>query len=314
MTSAFTITAPTTCPECGGNLLAETDAKSGIESFTCTNVACPGRMVSHFCYIGDRAVLDIDGLGDVVAEQFVKQGIAPSMGYLWIWGKEAQELMATAQDDFEQACTEAGFGLAQIRTMVAGLDKARTHTWDRWLQALGIPGIAREGAKTLANFLALGPEDLPVLAERLMTLLPGVVEGLGPERIKGIQRWAVEPSVLMDLQLLHDAGVRPTSTVAIGDGARPLEGYVICITGEFPEDRPDIQRKLESLGAICKTSVSKKVNLLLVGTDAGKNKTTKAAELGVRTEGLDWLVQALKSGGLELVDRGLPSDEDMADL
>ena len=118
----------------------------------------------------------------------------------------------------------------------------------------------------------------------------------------------------MDLKLLHDAGVRPASTVVLTDGPRPLEGYVICITGEFSEERPSIQRKLESLGAVCKSGVSKKVNLLVIGDGAGKTKTTKAAELGVRTEGRDWLVQALKSGGLELADNGMPSDEEMADL
>lgn len=305
------ITAPALCPECGGNVLAETDAKSGIESFTCTNVACPGRMISHFTYIGDRAVLNIDGLGDVLAEQFVRGGIAPSLGYLWLWGKEAEALTAADQNGFEADCTAAGYSVAQVRNLISGLAKARTVPWDRWLQALGIPGVAREGAKALANHLALMPEDLPQLPGKLLTLQLGQVPGLGPERLKGILRWATDPSVAMDLQLLYDSGVRPASTIVSGDGNAPLAGRIICITGEFGEARESIQRKLESLGAVCKASVTKQVNLLLVGEGAGRNKTQKAAERGVQTEGRDWLVQALKSGGLELADNGLPSDEEL---
>jgi len=107
--------------------------------------------------------------------------------------------------------------------------------------------------------------------------------------------------------------VRDTSTVQVKAGPQPLEGVVFVMTGEFGEEREKLGKKLESLGAIMKTGVSKKVNLLLVGTDAGHNKLAKAQELKIRTEGREWIVQALKSGGLEIASGGLPSEEDMLD-
>jgi DNA ligase (NAD+) len=317
------INAPTVCPSCGQPVAVEQTedtkkdgviTKPGVTSHYCTNVACKGRMVSHFIYIGKREVMDIEGLGDVISEQFVSMDIAPSLGYLWQWGAEAEHMLIEDQDAFETNVSEAGFPVGQIRTLVTGLIKARVAPWDKWLQALGIPGIAREGAKSLASYLALQPDDLVTLQEKLMTLMPGVVEGMGPEKVKAIQLWAADPVVSQDLNLLYGAGVRPTSTVVLGGGARPLDGYVICITGEFNEDRESIQKKLESLGAVCKSGVSKKVNLLLTGTEAGKSKTAKAAELNIRSEGKEWLVQALASGNLTMSDNGMPDEDDMDSL
>ena len=307
------IAAPTICPACGGLVKEETSSSKTRDnlSHTCTNLSCPGRMAAHFSYIGKREVMDIEGLGDVLALRFVTEDIAPSMGYLWMWGNEAKALAGTDPRGFEGSIAEAGFSVAQVRTLMASLEKAKTAPWDKWLQGLGLPGVARETAKTMASFLALSREDLLSLPEKILALKPGDFEGLGPITLRDLHEWACTPSVEMDLKLLYDAGVRPFPTVVIAEGNAPLSGYTICITGEFPEDREKLQVKLQSLGAITKTGVSKKVNLLLVGDAPGRNKLTKAAEYKIKTEGKEWLVQALKSGGLELADNGMPGEEDL---
>ena len=318
------IVAPIICPSCGKVVSIETTAdtvnkagevtkRGGISHF-CTNTSCPGRMIAHFCYIGKREVMDIEGLGDVLAEQFVTLDIAPSMGYLWVWGQEAKKLMADDRDAFEENCAEAGFSVAQIRTLVDSLDRARTAGWDKWLQGLGIPGIAKETSKALASHLALGSEDLPKLLDKLLTIKPGDCEGIGPITVRDMHGWALDPVNAMDIRLLQDSGVKPSSTALLSDGPQPLMGYVLCITGEFGEDRVILQQKLTALGAICKAGVSKKTNLLLIGTDPGRNKTSRAAELGIRTEGKEWLLQALKSGGLGIKDNGMPVDDDLEDI
>ena len=314
--NGIAITAPKVCPACGGPIKEETTSSKTKDniSHTCTNVSCPGRMAAHFCYIGKREVMDIEGLGDVLALRFVTEDIAPSLGYLWVWGNEAQALAASDQRGFEASVSEAGFSVVQVNTLMKALEKAKAAPWDKWLQGLGLPGVARETAKAMANFLGLGREDLPNLPDRILSLSPGDFEGLGPITLRDLHEWALQPFVEMDLKLLYDAGVRPLSTVVSSSGSdAPLSGYTICITGEFPEEREKLKAKLQSLGALTKVGVSKKVNLLLVGTAPGQNKLSKAAEYKIRTEGKEWLVQALKSGGLEMVDNGMPGDDDLGE-
>ena len=311
--TATLLAPPTNCPSCGHKVRESIDSKSHILTHYCPSSTCPARMVSHFQYIGKREVMDIDGLGDVLAEQFVGMGVAPTVGYLWQWADEAEKLRTSDEAQFEASIAEAGFGQSAITALLNGLIKARVNPWDRWLQALGIPGIAKEMARGIAAALALQPEDLPVLHERLLEIAPGMIEGIGKERLNDIKLWALDQTVIDDLKLLWGAGVRPASTVQLHEGPRPLEGLVIVLTGEFGEERERISKKLETLGAVCKGGVSKKVNLLVVGEGAGHNKSAKAKELGIRMEGKEWLVAALKSGGLAIDTAGIPDDEEMMD-
>ena len=54
-----------------------------------------------------------------------------------------------------------------------------------------------------------------------------------------------------------------------------------CITGSFSESRDIIKEKLEARGAVFVSSVSKKLDVLFVGENAG-SKLTKANELGIK--------------------------------
>lgn len=309
------VQVPDVCPECGEALLSETTEESGITQLYCENPFCPGRLISHLTYVGARACLDIEGLGDVLSEQFVRQGIVCNLGSLWEWANDTQTFLdAYGEAALRSACEDAGFGMAQTLDLLRGCTKARTAGWDSWLMALGIPGVAKELSKALAAYLILQPEDLPNLTTRLLELAPKQVEGLGIEKLKGIAAWAQDPRAVQCLQQLHDAGVRPRCTVEVREGDQPLKGYTICITGEFGPERTRLQKQLEGLGAQCKSGVSKKVNLLLVGEGAGRNKTAKAAELGIQQEGREWLVRIFQAAGMELESRGTEDIPDVDDF
>lgn len=60
-----------------------------------------------------------------------------------------------------------------------------------------------------------------------------------------------------------------------------LKDLRFCITGSFSESRDTIKEKLEARGAVFVSSVSKKLDVLFVGENAG-SKLTKANELGIK--------------------------------
>jgi DNA ligase (NAD+) len=305
---------PRSCPSCGGEITSYKDESSKIISHWCENPECPGQLSEYLAYLGGRTILDIDGLGNEIAKKFVEDEIVRDLGDLFLWHQSIAPYLN--EPGFDEVVKEAGMPVAQIRTLIGGLSNALVRPWDRWLTALGIPGIGKTFGQTVGMTLKLQSEDLPNLPGKLLALKEDTIEGIGAKKLKAIAEWAKAPATLEVLAKLHTAGVRPTPLiVAASSEGGPLSGYVIVISGEFEEDRDAISKKLASLGAVMKSGVSKKVNLLLLGSAPGKSKIAKAKELGIRTETREWLVKVLAEGGMALESDGFSAeDANMDDL
>lgn len=72
----------------------------------------------------------------------------------------------------------------------------------------------------------------------------------------------------------------------------PLTGQIFVFTGGFAEGKTFWETAVEKLGGKCSSSVSKKVNYVIVGVDAG-SKEQKADELGIQKLNIDQLKKML---------------------
>jgi len=74
-----------------------------------------------------------------------------------------------------------------------------------------------------------------------------------------------------------------------GERENDIFGKSFCVTGSFPDiSRDEIHALIEAHGGEVRTSVSAKLDYLVVGSDAG-SKLKKAQELGVRVVGIEEL-------------------------
>ncbi len=301
------IVPPSTCPECGSKLEVLDEEKSGIVTSWCSNLECVGRVRDLFDFIGGRDVLEIDGLGPEMAAKIAGEGFARDIGELFEFQMEALHALAKlGEEKFEKSMAKKGFSGVTFRKMVLSMEKAKKAPWERWIACLGIPMIGRTLGKVLAATLKLDGESMGKLTELLGSLQPGQIEGIGEVKLEMILEWASTERNRDICNQLYKNGVTPTNTaVKLAEGAaQPLAGTSFCITGEFSEDRESLSAKLVSLGAVAKSGVTSKVNLLIVGEAAGKTKLTKAAQLGIKQVGKEWLVQTLSENGLEMKGGG----------
>lgn len=295
------IMPPTNCPECKMALTEKDEGGQGILQQFCTNTHCPAILQGYLAFIGSRDVLEIDGLGPEMARRLVEGDFARNLWELYEFQTEAmKQLTEMGEKKFIDHARKIGFD-ANLPKMIRSLEKAKTAPWERWIKALAIPMIGETLGKVIAEKLELKADGFSLLVSTgLIPFTQQEVEGFGEAKMKAIADWCTAENNQLCLKL-YQFGVRPTpmEKPKVVAGA-PLAGTSFVITGEFSEDRDTLTKKLVSLGAVSKSGVSKNVNLLIVGSAAGKTKLTKAAALGIKQVGTEWLQKTLAENGLAL--------------
>ena len=252
---------PHICPVCGEPAHRE----PGEAAWRCGNISCPAVRLRSICHFVSKAGLDVQGVGQKWMEQLVSSGHVTSPEQLF---------RLTVQDllPFDRM----GDVLAQ--KIVDAFDDARHNaTLARLISALGIRHVGEQTARMLAAHF----HDMDALAaadtQRLLEL-PDV----GPEVASSIRSFFESPANQHMLAGLREAGLWPVAAPepAAAGGEGPLQGKKILFTGTLSMPRGKAKQLAEAAGAVVLGSVSKKLDILVVGEDPG-SKLEKAKVLHV---------------------------------
>ena len=294
------IEAPEGCPSCGEAITVETDSRSGILSHYCYNDSCSGRLAAYLGYLANRDMLEIDELGPETITKLIEDGYVTSLPDLIEFCNRTLEALESKGEAIVSArLSKLGFSGSLLIKMCRSMEKVKTRDWDRWLAALGIPGIAKSLSKMIATHFRLSEKDMDILPSILSKGDFSLIEGIGDKKEAEIRKSL--PRVEPLCKALYELGVRPKSLLAPqSDPSKilPLAGYVVCITGEFDTEREIIARMLTSLGVTMKSGVSKKLTHLLVGEAPGQSKLSKAKDLNIPKLHKDWLEKTLAANGM----------------
>jgi len=246
-----TFEMPAECPVCGEEVIQE-----GPIHY-CTNVSCPAqlkRRIEHFC---SRAGMEIEGVGEEVAETLVDEGLVESLPDLY--ALEAEDL--TSLD---------GWGETSAGNLLEELEDSRDADLARFLYALGIRHVGAARARQLAGAFSLD-ELREADAEALQS-----VEDVGPEVAEAIASFFESEANQETIDGLLDAGVSPRRRDEAGD---ELEGLTVVITGAIEGyTRDELSELLERHGADVTSSVSGNTDYLVVGENPGQTKRDDAAD------------------------------------
>ncbi len=254
---------PADCPVCGGPVVRP----EGESAHRCMNPSCPARLRESLLHWASRGAMDIRGLGDTLADRLVGSGLVRELADLY-------RLTAGDLSGIER------MGSKSASSLLAQIDSSRTPPLDRMLAGLGIPGVGRVAAQSLAGrFGSL--EDLAAASrERMMT-----VEGIGPVLAESLHLFFRDPVTRRGLDSLLAAGVSPRAEEGPRVGAGKLSGLTIVFTGTIGIPREEARELAEKHGAKVTESVSASTSLVVAGPGAG-SKLERARELGVRIA--DW--------------------------
>jgi DNA ligase (NAD+) len=274
---------PRTCPECGSTLVRE----EGEAATRCVNSSCPAILRGALRHWVSKGALDVDGLGSKLIEQLVAKGLVGSIADLY---RLDGALLASLER----------MGDTSAANLVAALEASKTQPWHRQLYGLGIHHVGEVNAKGLAQAfpsvaaLQAAAADTPELVT--------AVFGIGAQIAESLQQWFATPANQVLLAQLDSLGftlaaAAGEAAAAGADGAAaPLAGQTFVLTGTLPSlSRRQAQERIEAAGGKVTSSVSRKTNYVVAGSEAG-SKLTKAEDLGVPVLDEAGLLALLESG------------------
>jgi DNA ligase (NAD+) len=249
---------PDRCPACGTPVERPADEVMRY----CPNATCPGRVLEGIVHYASRDAMDIRGLGYERVRQLLDHRFIANVADLYdLTGERLVELER--------------FGEQSAKQLVAAIAASKDRPLSSLLFALGI----RHVGKTVAQLLArrFGSMDaLRQASEQEINDVPGV----GGAIAEAVVGFFAEPRNLELVWRLEEAGLRfsePRATPAGG----ALKGKTYVLTGTLPTlSRSQAAELIEAAGGRVASSVSKKTDAVVAGTEAG-GKLEKAQALGV---------------------------------
>ena len=257
---------PTKCPECGSALRAITEGDVDIR---CPNTqSCPAQLRERIYYIGSRAALDIDVLGYEAAVALLDAKIITDESDLFAVTKE--KLMTS--EFFTKKDGEAG---ANVEKLLAALEGAKSRPLWRILVALSIRHVGPTAAQALATNFGSMKAISDANAEELAN-----IDGVGETIAQSITDWFDIDWHRAIVSKWEKAGVIMVAQAA-PQLPQTLAGLTFVVTGGLESfTRDSIAETIVAHGGKAASSVSKKTDYVLVGSDPG-SKLAKATELGV---------------------------------
>ena len=132
------------CPSCHAPVTQE----EGFVAWRCTNFECPAQAVTAISHFAARKALDIDSMGETVAEALVRHGHATSPLDLF---SLTEETLANLNLGTEESPRR--FGEKNATKVIASLEVARSKPLNKWLFAMGVRHLGESAAKELSRLI-----------------------------------------------------------------------------------------------------------------------------------------------------------------
>jgi DNA ligase (NAD+) len=256
---------PSKCPRCGGPV--ERREGDASYNYVCANVAlCPAQLAQRLVAFAQRTHMDIEGLGERVAEQLVDAGLVRYVTDLYRLRKE-------------QIVKLERFAEKSAENLIQAIEASKQRGLARLLAALSIylvgDSMAEELAAVFPSLEAIAQASEEELAQ---------VKGFGPKRARYVRQYfdsEVGRQILADLRAFGVRTITNRPAAASITEPGPLAGKTVVITGTLQNfDRSAAEAAVRAAGGHPAGSVSKKTDFVVVGEKAG-SKRDKAVELGV---------------------------------
>ncbi|NLO89144.1 MAG: NAD-dependent DNA ligase LigA [Clostridia bacterium] len=251
---------PSQCPECGSRVVR----LPGEAAVRCTGgLVCPAQRRESLIHFASRDAMNIEGLGPKIIEQILVKGLI----------EDAADLYYLRREDLINL---ERMGEKSADNLINAIQKSKNNPFSKLLFGLGIRYVGSRAAKILAERFKTMDRLIEADMDELME-----INEIGEKIAQSVVEFFKEEHNLKVIDKLKRAGVNMSEDTAQEDLSLPLVGKKFVLTGKLSTmTRTEAKEKIESLGGEVLSSVSRKVDYLVLGKDPG-SKYDKAVSLGI---------------------------------
>ncbi len=248
---------PAACPSCGEPVY-RTEGEAAVR---CINPDCPAQLQRSLTHFASRDAMNIDGLGESVAELLISADLIHSAADIYTLDRNAVAALER-------------MGEKSADNLIKAIESSKSRGLERLLTALGIRNIGQKAAAALAERYGDIYSLMNATEEGLIEL-----NDIGEVSAKCIKGFFASQHIRQLIQRLDECGVSMKSSFVKSGSA--LDGKTVVITGTLPTlKRHEAEELVRKNGGTASSSVSKKTTFVLCGSDAG-SKLDKATKLGI---------------------------------
>jgi DNA ligase (NAD+) len=253
---------PTRVAACGGD--GSIERVPGAAAWRCVDRSSTTRFKRAFAYFISKKALDVDGIGEKVAELLIDEGLVQSL----------DDLFTLEEGDF---LALPGFAELSAKNAHDAIRAASKNVpLAHLITGLSIDHVGEETARDLAGHFGTIQKLRAATIDQLQS-----IDGVGGVVAESLVKWFADKksAAMLDRLLGNISIAKPEKNSTRAPLA--LSGKTFVFTGGLETmSREQAEEKVRSLGGKTSGSVSKKTSYVVAGSDAG-SKVEKARELGV---------------------------------
>lgn len=261
---------PELCPICQTHLEQDT----WKVAIFCPNKHCPAKIQGQLEMFVGKQGFNIDWLWVKQIELFLDLGLITDFVSVFQLARYKEKFF-----------TLEWYKEKSVNNLLKAIEKARHTTLDRVFVALGIPNVGKKTGRLLSaisHWLSI-KKHLPIF-EIIQSITEEdllEVKDIGPETARAFIEYVEENNLIIE-RLLHELDLQIPEASSVSITGWLLSEKSFCVTGSFDRiSRDEIHQLIEQHGGEVRTSVTAKLDYLIIGSDAGSKKT-KAESLGVK--------------------------------
>ncbi len=263
---------PKKCPSCGRSV----DKSVDEVAYRCLNMFCSSVLKESLKHFASRKAMNIDKVGDKLIEELVDHELV----------KKFSDLYRLTKDQLIQLDRK---GDKSVQNILTSIEKSKHTTLTKLIYSLGIRFVGEQTSKNLANHFKDINSFLKVRSIEELTQL----EDIGPKVAESILKSLNSEEFRNEVLSLIQQGVKIEEMSTVKTSSTVLNGITFLITGTLPIKRNEAEEIIEQNGGKILSGVSKKLNYLIAGEEAG-SKLEKANSLEVKVISWDIFQEMLK--------------------